>query len=242
MLIAENISRRVGEQHLLENVSLTVAPGTMTALIGPSGAGKTTLLRSLALVDLPTGGRLRVGAHALAFPVAPRQALPVIWPALTVVFQQLHLWPHLSLFDNVALPLRLAGRADADAAARRALDRVGLNGAAKRFPNQTSVGERQRCALARAIALQPQTLLLDEITSALDVQAAASVLALIRELKNDGMGILVVTHSLHFVASSADTLLYLEGGRLLETGDRSILQQPRSAELKRFLSVLESTH
>lgn len=241
MIRAKNLGRTAGAVKLLEDINIDITPGSITAVIGPSGAGKTLLLRCLALVDLPTSGELFINGAAFHFPESD-PATSLVWPNLTAVFQQLFLWPHLTLFENVALPLRMAGRQDANALARSTLERVGLDEVIRRYPNEASGGERQRAALARAIALEPRYLLLDEITSALDVESAAGVLEVIRSLKSEGIAILIVTHSLHFMATASDAIVFIDHGRILETGDPSILRDPTTDRLKSFVSVIKSSH
>ncbi len=235
MIVAQNIKKAIGDNVLLNDINLTLMPGSITAIIGPSGASKTMLLRCLSLVDLPTGGELAINGSSFSFPKdKPNTAL--IWPQLTVVFQQLFLWPHLTLFENVAVPLRMAGRKDADARARSMLERVGLEAVADHYPNQSSGGERQRAALARSVALEPRYLFLDEITSNLDVESASGVLQIIKSLKSDGLAIAIVTHSLHFIATAADSIVFMDHGRIVESGGACILRDAQTPRLQRFLS------
>ncbi len=241
MIVARNISKLAGSATLLEGISFELKPGSITAIIGPSGAGKTMTLRCLTLVDLPSSGELSINGTSFTFP-RDKPDTSLVWPKLTAVFQQLFLWPHLTLFDNVALPLRMAGRPDAEARARAMLQRVGLADVANHFPNEASGGERQRAALARAVAMEPRYLFLDEITSNLDVEAAGGVLEIIRSLKSDGLAILIVTHSLHFIASAADAIVFIDHGRIVESGGPEILHDPKTPRLQKFLSVIRSTH
>jgi ABC-type polar amino acid transport system ATPase subunit len=241
MIVARRIKKVAGNATLLDDINLELKPGSITAIIGPSGSGKTMTLRCLTLVDLPTSGELAINGSMFRFPgVKPDTSQ--VWPHLTAVFQQLFLWPHLTLFENVALPLRTAGRQDADARARAMLSRVGLDGVSSHYPNEASGGERQRAALARAIALEPRYLFLDEITSSLDVESAGGVLEIIRSLKSDGLAILVVTHSLHFIAEAADAIVFLDHGRIVEAGGPEILRGARTPRLQKFLSIIRATH
>jgi ABC-type polar amino acid transport system ATPase subunit len=241
MIVARNIKKVTGNATLLDDINLALRPGSITAVIGPSGAGKTMILRCLTLVDLPTSGELAINGSTFRFP-GDEPDTSRVWPHLTAVFQQLFLWPHLTLFENVALPLRAAGRQDADARARAMLVRVGLDGVSSHYPNEASGGERQRAALARAIALEPRYLFLDEITSNLDVESAGGVLDIIRSLKSDGLAILVVTHSLHFIANAADAIVFIDHGRIVEAGGPDILREAKTPRLQKFLSVIRATH
>lgn len=241
MIVARNIKKVAGNATLLDDINLQLRPGSITAMIGPSGAGKTKTLHCLTLVDPPTSGELAINGRTFRFP-GDEPDTSRVWPQLTAVFQQLFLWPHLTLFDNVALPLRMAGRQDADARARAMLARVGLDGVSSHYPNEASGGERQRAALARAIALEPRYLFLDEITSNLDVESAGGVLDIIRSLKSDGLAILVVTHSLHFIANAADAIVFIDHGRIVEAGGPEILRAAKTPRLQKFLSVIRSIH
>ena len=241
MIAARNITQIIGGKTLVDAVNLELRPGSITALIGPSGAGKTQTLRCLTLVDVPTSGQLAINGTTFKFPGEDPDTSR-LWPQLTAVFQQLFLWPHLTLFENVALPLRMAGSQDADARAQVMLVRVGLDGVSSHYPNEASSGERQRTALARAIALEPRYLFLDEITSNLDVESASGVLEIIRSLKSDGLAIMVVTHSLHFIANAADNIVFIDQGRIVETGGPDILREAKTPRLQKFLSVIRATH
>lgn len=242
MLKATNISTRFGQDEIVCDVSLIVQPGEITAVIGPSGGGKSTLLRSLSLLDPPTSGTVEIDGHPYEFPGLERQLDETPWPALGVVFQQLFLWPHLTLRQNINLPLELRGLDSRKAEAKDLLDYFELESAADRYPNETSLGQRQRAAFVRAIVLEPRYLLLDEITSALDVEHVAKVLEQLTRLKTEGVGILIVTHLLGFARRAADQVLFLDHGKIVECGGPSILGSPKSDRLRRFLSITEAAN
>ena len=233
-----DIHKRFGDAEILHGIDLQVEPGTITTVIGPSGSGKTTLLRALALLDPPDAGEVVVDDHRIAFPC--RGPIPVgdIWPHLTVVFQQLFLWPHLTLRGNVLLPLKSrqvdepADRADA------AIEDLGIASFADRFPNEVSIGQRQLGAIARALALRPRYLLLDEITSALDVEYVAMILDRLKTLRSNGVGILLVSHLVHFARQSADQIVFLDKGAVVESGPPTILETPQTPRLEKFLGLV----
>ena len=237
MLAAYDISKSQGGRPILSGVDAAVGPGGLTAIVGPSGGGKSTLLRALALTDPPDAGRIEVDGRAYSFP-APGEIAPP-WPLVTVVFQQFFLWPHLTLRGNIELPLRCAGKPEAEIAETvAALARTfAMDGFLDRHPNQVSGGQQQRAALARALALRPRYLLLDEITSALDLEQSRALFGHLRALRGEGIGVVLVTHFLGFVREEADAVLFLDGGTVAEAGGRKILSAPKTERLGRFLDV-----
>lgn len=243
MLQVDKLYKKYGQHQVLEDVSLTLKPGELTALVGPSGSGKTSLLRALALLEQPDQGSIIVdgktyGAEArlpegAAWPQLP--GLPTPWPKVTVVFQQLFLWPHLTLKENILLSARnLPGR-DHEAALATWVKKLDMGHFIDRYPNEASGGQKQRVAITRALMLRPQYLLLDEITSALDVQQTARILEILPELKARGMAILLITHALNFAQQAADQVLFMQNGRILEAGSPQLLQKPKTKELQIFL-------
>lgn len=242
MLSARNICKRFGTLDVLWDVSLDLEPGTITTLIGPSGSGKSTLLRALSLLEPPDAGSLSVDAHDFTFPTKDPYSLSMPWPALTVVFQQLFLWPHLTLRQNIELPLRCLDDESASERASEAISEINIAGFVDRYPNEASLGQRQLSAIARALALRPRYLLLDEITSALDVEHVARVLQLIQRRREQGVAILIITHYIGFARRSADQVLFLEQARIVERGRAEILDNPATERLKGFLSLLLAAH
>ena len=209
------------------------------ALIGPSGSGKSTLLRCCNRLTEPDDGEVRFEGRPVP---AGGAALAFVRRRMGMVFQAFNLYPHLSALENAALaPRRAAGlrRAEAEAAAREALERVGLGDRAGAMPDELSGGQQQRVAIARALALRPRILLLDEPTSALDPELVGGVLRVIRSLKEDGVAMLIATHEIGFAREAADRIAFLAEGRILESGPPGeLLDQPRSERLRSFLSRL----
>ncbi len=243
MLVGKGIKKSFGPTVALDSVDISVQRGRITVLIGPSGGGKTTLLRTLALLDLPDAGEIRIDDSTYAFPVTSRDRLAPPWPKLTIVFQQLFLWPHLSLRDNILLPLRRRG------ANTELLDEMvelfSMEDFIHRHPNEVSLGQRQRAALARAVILEPSYILLDEITSALDVEQTSIILKYLLTLRDRDIGLLVVTHLIGFARRllsrrEGDQIAVLDNGQLLESGDIEMLDNPKHERLKRFLAVIET--
>lgn len=236
MLKARNLSfSHQGQPAVFTDISLDLNPGEITVLIGPSGTGKTTLLRCLSLLDAPQSGHIEIDDVAFAFPSATNPPPP--WPALTSVFQQLFLWPHLTLRENILLPVRLAGREN-PSHLDELIEAFDMGSFIERYPNEASLGQRQRIALARALMLEPRYLLLDEITSALDVEQIARILDYLKKLRGKNIGIFLITHLLGFARHAADQVLFMADGQIAESGPAEILKAPKTERLYRFLSVI----
>lgn len=218
MIQVEGLTRRLGGRTILDGVSLRVRQGEAVAVMGPSGSGKTTLLRCLDGLERADAGTVRVGDEVLA-PGAPDydQALLRVRRRVGFVFQQWHLFPHLTVLENVVeAPVHVARRAPDEARrdARALLERVGIAARADARPHELSGGEQQRAAIARALALAPEALLMDEPTSALDPERVAGLVALLRGLCADGLALLTVTHDEDFARALGGRLLLLREGRL----------------------------
>lgn len=239
MLRAQGISKSFDGNAMLRDVSAEFAPGTITALIGPNGCGKSTLLRALALLDPPDSGSVIVDGVHYDFPASNGKHITPPWPKLTMVFQQLFLWPHLTIRQNICLPLELL-QGDCDGKVDGLIDLLEMHEFVDRYPNQVSLGQRQRVAIARALALEPKYLLLDEITSALDVEQISTILEQLKVLRDAGTCIVLVTHLIGFAKSAADQIVFIKSGQIEESGTPSILTSPRSENLRRFLSLLET--
>lgn len=239
MLIASNLSRKIGKTTLLSGIDISIELGGITVLIGPSGSGKTTLIRALALLDPPSSGSVEIDGVTYSFPQDPDEEIIPPWPTVTVVFQQLFLWPHLTLRENITLPLREQRRnGNGRERVEEIIYRLDMSSFIDRYPNEASLGQRQRAAIARAFVLQPRYILLDEITSALDIEQIQAVLKYLQLLRERGIGILLVTHLLGFAESVADQVVFIDQGRLIESGGTEILKRPKTTRLQQFVDTI----
>jgi ABC-type polar amino acid transport system ATPase subunit len=236
MLTGTLIRKSYSGKQILEDIDVAIEPGKITTLIGPSGSGKSSLLRALSLLDPPDSGVVELDEIKYIFPTKARGKQVTPWPKLTTVFQQLFLWPHLTIRQNIMLPIE--HRKGASSRIDALMDLLDLQGFRDRYPNQVSLGQRQRAAIARALALEPKYLLLDEITSSLDVEYVSALLTHLKALRNSGVGILLITHLIGFAKSSADQILFMDNGRIVERGSPDILSHPSSDRLRTFLSLM----
>jgi len=236
MLSGKNLTKKYQGREILKGINIVVKPGKITSLIGASGSGKTTLLRVLSMLDLPDSGSITFDKEEYNFP-KDRDNIINPYPKISIVFQQLFLFPHLTLRQNILLPLR--NNVD-EKLIEELIDVLQMREFIDRHPNQVSIGQRQRVAIARALALKPEYLLLDEITSSLDVEQVDAVLNYLLKLKEGGMGILIVTHLLNFAEKASDTIVFLDEGNVIETGGRGILENPNHPRIKKFLSIIKA--
>lgn len=238
-----NLSKSFGSNLVLDDVSMTVRPGSVSALIGPSGSGKSTLLRCINLLEVPDEGTVTVGAQKVSNPRSLKQKeLLDLRRQVGMVFQSFNLFPHYSVLRNVAFPQeQVLGRSreEAESRALTLLDRVGLKDKASQYPGRCSGGQQQRIAIVRALALDPRVMLFDEPTSALDPEVGVEVLAVMRELASAGMTMIVVTHEMGFARDVSDHLMVMSDGAIVEDGDpREIMSEPKEDRTRRFLNAV----
>lgn len=222
---AQNVGRRFGDQWVLQDVTCKIAPGEITAILGPSGSGKTTLLRMLSFLDVPDSGVVTLNGQKTSGNSRP-------WPEVTCVFQKQFLWPHLTVRQNLLLPLRRLSSSERDSRFTDAISTFGMEKFLDRYPNEISGGEAQRTALARALALAPTYILLDEAHTFLDLIQQATLNRLLRLMADRGIGVCIATHSLTFAQNHAKTVLVMEHGRIVEEGGPEIIDSPSSQFLK----------
>jgi polar amino acid transport system ATP-binding protein len=239
VLEVQGVTKAYGDAAVLRGVDLQVREHEAVALIGASGSGKSTLLRCIDLLEDIDDGDVLLDGEVITDPSVEPVA---VRRRLGMVFQAFNLFPHLSVLDNVVLgPIRAQGarREEATARARELLARFGLEGRENDAPDRLSGGQQQRVAIVRALAARPRALLLDEVTSALDPELVGEVLALIRELKGEGMTMLIATHEMGFAREVADEVCFLHDGAILERGaPGDVLGAPQRPETQRFLHRL----
>jgi ABC-type polar amino acid transport system ATPase subunit len=229
---------------VLNKVDLRVWPGKILSILGQSGGGKTTLMRCINLLERPDRGRIEIaGETVFSGTRIVCRDLARLRQSVGMVFQRFHLFPHLTAVENVMLAQLKTGRAGEDEAletAVRLLRRVHLAHRGLAFPEQMSGGEQQRVAIARALALQPKVLLFDEPTSALDPESTREVLRVMRELADDGMTMIIVTHEVQFARRISDWVVFIDGGAIVEQGPPAdVLDRPSEARTKAFLTAFD---
>jgi polar amino acid transport system ATP-binding protein len=237
LLSIRDVRKSFGDNLVLDGFSLEVEQGDCVVLIGASGSGKSTLLRCVNLLEIVDDGVIELEGVDIT---DPRADADRIRSGIGIVFQAYNLFPHLSVLDNVTLAPVRVHRVRRDVARARALEmleRVGLADKASARPDELSGGQQQRAAIARALVNSPSLMLLDEVTSALDPELVGEVLDLLRELKDDGMTMLICTHEMGFARQVADKVCFLDAGRLLESGPPTqVLENPVEPRTREFLS------
>jgi len=243
----EGLHKYFGQHHVLRGIDMTVNQGEVSVVIGPSGSGKSTMLRCVNLLESISAGRISVGNQLIGYrEVNGRlhdlkvKEISAQRREIGMVFQRFNLFPHkTALYNVMEAPMQVKGKGKAAAKkqALELLDRVGLADRANHYPAQLSGGQQQRVAIARALAMEPELMLFDEPTSALDPELVGDVLNVMKDLAKSGMTMIVVTHEIGFAREVGDTLTFMDGGVVVESGDpREIIANPQHARTKEFLS------
>lgn len=226
-----------GKVVALNHCNLDIKKGEVVAIIGPSGSGKSTMLRSLNLLEEPTSGEIDFEGVNLA---SKGIDINVHRQKMGMVFQHFNLFPHKTVIENIMMApvtLKLASKEEAEAQAMKLLERVGLADKKDEFPNMLSGGQKQRIAIVRALAMQPEVMLFDEPTSALDPEMVGEVLDVMRELADEGMTMIVVTHEMGFAREVADRVIFMADGAIVEEGTPSeLFDKPKEERTKNFLN------
>jgi polar amino acid transport system ATP-binding protein len=232
----QGVHKRFGALQVLNGVSFEVARGEVVAIIGRSGSGKSTALRCIDRLETIEAGTIEVCGLRVDSPALDLRALR---RAVGIVFQSYNLFPHLTVEQNIMLAPRMVkklSRAEARDAAAHVLGQVGLADKSQAYPEQLSGGQQQRVAIARSLAMSPQVMLFDEVTSALDPQLKGEVLRVIEDLAAQGMTMIMVTHEMGFAGKIADRVIFMHMGRVWEVGDGAVLGAPQTDELRDFVS------
>ena len=237
MIDVKNLHKSFGNHEVLKGVNEHIEKGEKVVVIGPSGSGKSTFLRCLNLLEEPTGGEIIFEGQNIT---AKDTDINLVRRRMGMVFQQFNLFPHLTVRENIKLaPVKLKVMTDeeADKRALELLARVGLPDKADSYPAQLSGGQQQRIAIARALAMNPDVMLFDEPTSALDPEMVGEVLEIMKELADDGMTMVVVTHEMGFAREVATRVLFMDGGNIVEQNEpKEFFENPQHPRLKDFLS------
>jgi polar amino acid transport system ATP-binding protein len=231
------VHKHFGKLHVLKGVSFSVTRGQVVAIIGQSGSGKSTALRCIDRLETIDSGTIQCCGHAVHDNALDLRALR---KDVGIVFQSYNLFPHLTVKQNITLApqsVKKTSAADANAIAMEVLERVGLAEKAGAYPEQLSGGQQQRVAIARSLAMKPQLMLFDEVTSALDPQLTGEVLKVMEKLAAEGMTMILVTHEMAFARGVADKVIYMHEGLVWEQGDASILSNPQTPELRQFVGT-----
>ena len=240
ILELKNIHKHFGANHVLKDVDLRVQSGSLVFIIGPSGSGKSTLLRCCNLLDTPDSGRVLFKGEDINLKGVD---VNLVRQKIGMVFQSFNLYPHMNALSNVSLALRKVlklSSAESQELSLAALERVGMRHKAESLPSELSGGQQQSVAIARSLALKPDILLFDEPTSALDPELVGGVLKVMRELRESGMTMVVVSHEMSFAKAAADHAVFMDQGKIIEEGTASeLFENPSNARVKEFLATLK---
>jgi polar amino acid transport system ATP-binding protein len=247
MVEAVDVHKRFGHVEVLRGVDMTVMPGEVSCVIGPSGSGKSTFLRCINHLERIDAGEMKVDGHLIGYKMhggklheLRESDVAKQRREIGMVFQRFNLFPHMTAVENVMeapCTVRRTSKKAARESALGLLERVGLGHRGDAYPTQLSGGQQQRVAIARALAMEPRLMLFDEPTSALDPELVGEVLDVMRELARDGMTMVVVTHEMGFAREVADSLVFMDEGRIVEAGaPREVLSNPRHERTQAFLS------
>jgi polar amino acid transport system ATP-binding protein len=241
ILKLEGVEKSFGDLHVLRGIDLEIGKGEVVCVLGPSGSGKSTLLRCINLLEPPDGGRIVLDGQQISGG-AGKVGVDYVRRRVGMVFQQFNLFPHKSAVENVALAQQtVLGRGEAEARTKAAalLKRVGLADKLDEYPERLSGGQQQRVAIARALAMDPEVMLFDEVTSALDPELIKEVLDVMRELADEGMTMVVVTHEIGFARDVGDRAVFMDEGVVVEEGaPKQVIDKPKQDRTKRFLGLV----
>ena len=238
MIIIKDLYKSYGANQILKGIDLHIKKSEVVVVIGPSGSGKSTLLRCVNYLEVPTSGTITINNET----ITRKTNINHIRAEVGMVFQHFNLFPHMTVLDNITVaPINVRKKSvkEADAKAMELLDRVGLADKAKAYPDQLSGGQQQRVAIARALAMEPQVMLFDEPTSALDPEMVNEVLDVMRDLAQEGMTMMCVTHEMGFARQVADRVLFVDQGKILEdTTPSQLFEAPKHERTKEFLAKI----
>ncbi|NMC31404.1 MAG: amino acid ABC transporter ATP-binding protein [Veillonellaceae bacterium] len=237
MIRINGLYKDFGDNHVLKGITNHIQKGEVVVVIGPSGSGKSTFLRCLNLLETPTAGEIILEGQTIT---DPKVDINKVRTKLGMVFQQFNLFPHKTVAENIMISPMLVKKVSREAAHEKAvslLNRVGLAEKENAYPSSLSGGQQQRAAIARALAMEPDVMLFDEPTSALDPEMVGEVLGVMKQLANDGMTMVIVSHEMGFAREVGDRILFMDDGQILEEGPpEQLFNQPRHPRTRDFLS------
>lgn len=237
MIDVKNLEKTFGDHKVLAGINEHIYPGEKVVVIGPSGSGKSTFLRCLNLLEEPTAGTITVDGEDIT---DPKTDIDKVRQKMGMVFQQFNLFPHMTIMDNLTLaPIKLQGKKkeEIEPEAMKLLERVGLADRANAYPSQLSGGQKQRIAIVRALCMKPDVMLFDEPTSALDPEMVGEVLGVMKDLADEKMTMVVVTHEMGFAREVATRVMFMDGGSFVEeNAPEEFFANPKNERLKTFLS------
>lgn len=244
MLEMQHISKQFGDLKVLEDISIKVNQGKVIVVVGPSGSGKTTLLRCLNALEIPEQGTVVIDDQEIDFSKkTSKKSIRELRKQTGMVFQNYNLFPHLTVIENIMegpVIVQKTPKHKARTVALKLLEKVGLTDKADVYPHQLSGGQQQRVGIARAMAIDPKVMLFDEPTSALDPELIGEVLQVMKDLANEGMTMVVVTHEMNFAKEVADEVVFMDGGYIVERGaPRDVLENPKEERTQRFLNLIK---
>jgi L-cystine transport system ATP-binding protein len=244
MIEIQGLHKQFGDLKVLKGIDLTIEKGKVVVIIGPSGSGKTTLLRCLNVLESPNTGMIKIADSELDFSKKISKSDVLSFRKLTgMVFQSYNLFPHLTALENVMegpITVKRMDKKEASKQAEELLTKVGLKEKINEYPYQLSGGQQQRVGIARALAMEPQVMLFDEATSALDPELVGEVLKVMKDLAHEGMTMVVVTHEMSFAKEVADEVIFMDQGKIIESGNpQQIFTSPREERTRQFLNFLK---
>ncbi|MBU8880839.1 amino acid ABC transporter ATP-binding protein [Bacillus sp. FJAT-29790] len=244
MISIQGLHKQFDQLEVLKGIDLEVERGKVVVVIGPSGSGKTTLLRCLNILETPTSGTVAIEDQALDFSkIVSKKNIPPFRRLTGMVFQSYNLFPHMTALENVMegpITVKKESKETARKKAGQLLEKVGLGEKLDEYPHQLSGGQQQRVGIARALAMEPKVMLFDEPTSALDPELVGEVLKVMKDLANEGMTMVVVTHEMRFAREVADEVIFMDGGVIIERGrPEEIFSAPKEERTKQFLRLIQ---
>jgi cystine transport system ATP-binding protein len=246
MINIKNLHKSFGSNEVLKGVDLQIEKGETAVIIGPSGSGKTTLLRCINLLETPNKGSITIGKSNVVFDGSEKvtqNEILILRKQTGMVFQGFYLFPHMTVIENIMegqVSVLKRSKEEAREKGLKLLEKVGLIEKSEEYPHQLSGGQQQRVAIARAMAMEPEVLLFDEPTSALDPELAAEVLKVMKDLAQEGMTMVVVTHKMSFAREAANKVIFMENGLIVESGTpQHVFKNTSNERLKQFLSIVD---